>query len=192
MFNKNSFFKIYLSLEYFQLLDKEPINKSIIKGESSQIYHQQGAQLIDQIQKIEFIFGEKNNHHQVGNSYLKFNIPVRHPLAGFNINAEIRLVNIGDAFCFDQVTMSTTGGMQIELVKLLGQVSTIMRSLTNKDGHLLSYFDKIIDTDENASMNNKLISDRLFNSHEEPVKRGIMKIQLPLEHIFRFWKTLER
>ena len=90
------------------------------------------------------------------------------------------------------MTISTTGGMQIEHVIILGQVSTIMRSLTNRVSYLLSYFDKIINTDENESMNNKLFCDRLFNSHEEPVKRGIMKIQLPLEHIFGIWKTLER
>ena len=63
------------------------------------------------------------------------------------------------------MTISSTGGMQIEHVKMLGQVSTIMRSLTNKDGDLLSYFDKIIDTDENASMNNNSINDRLIISH---------------------------
>ena len=61
-----------------------------------------------------------------------------------------------------------------------------MRSLTYKDGDLLSYFDKIIDTDENASMNNNSINDRLFISHGEPHNRGRLKIQLPLEHIFGF------
>ena len=127
-----------MSLEDFQLLDNEPIDESVIKGELSQIYHQQGDQLNDRIQKLEFIFGENKNHHQVVNSYIKFNISVRLLLAGFNIKAEIRLINIGDAFCFDQVTISTTGGMQIEYVKILGQVSTIMRSLTTNGGDLLS------------------------------------------------------
>ena len=150
----------------FQLTDNEPIDDSINKGDFLEIYHQQGAQLNDQLQKIEFICGENNNLHQVGNSYLEFNISVRHPTAGFNNKAEIRFVNIGVAFCFDQERISSTGGVQIEHVKILGQVSTIMRSLTTKDGDLLSYCDKIIDTDENASLNNKLVSDRLINSHK--------------------------
>ena len=181
-----------MSLEGFQLIDNEPIGKSIINEKFSEIYHQKGAQLKDQIHKTQFIFGENNNHHYVGNSYLNFTIPVRHPLAGFNINAEKRLVNIGDAFCFDQLTISVTGGMEIEHVKNLGQVSTIMRSLTSNDGDLLSYFDNINDTDENASMHNNSINDRLINSHGEPVNRGRIKRDLPLEHIFGFCKTFKK
>ena len=146
----------------------------------------------DQLQKIEFIPGENINHHQFGNSFLEFIISVRHPTAGFNKNAEIQFLNIGVAFCFDQVTISLTGGMQIEHVKMLGQVSTIVRSLTYKDGDLLSYFDKFFDTDENASMNNNSINDRLINNHGEPDNRGRLKIQLPLEHIFGFWKTFKK
>ena len=69
-----------MSLDDFQLIDNEPIEKSIIKGEFLEIFHQQGAQLNDQLQKIEFISGENKNHHQVGNSYLEFNISVRHPM----------------------------------------------------------------------------------------------------------------
>ena len=82
--------------------------------------------------------------------------------------------------------------MQIEHVKMLGQVSTIMRSLTNKDGDLLSYFDKIIHTDENASMNNNSINDRLIISHGEPGNRGRLKIQLRLDCIFGFSKTFKK
>ena len=119
-----------MSLDDFQLLDNEPLDESIIKGEFLEVYHQQGAQLNDELQKVESISGEKNIHHQVANSYLEFSISVRHPTAGFNNNAEIRFVNIGVAFCFDQVTISTTGGMEIQHVNFLGQVSTIMRSST--------------------------------------------------------------
>ena len=146
----------------------------------------------DQLQKIEFIPGENNNHRQFGNSYLEFNISVRHPTAGFNKNAEVLFVNIGVAFCFDQVTISRTGDMEIQHVKILGQGSTIMRSLTNKDGDLLCYFDKIIDTDENASMNNNSLIARLNNSHDEFVNRGRINGQLPLEHIFGFCKTFKK
>ena len=57
-----------MSLEDFQLIDNEPIDNSIIKRDFIKVYHQQGAQLIDPDQNIEFIFGENNNYHQIGNS----------------------------------------------------------------------------------------------------------------------------
>ena len=57
-----------MSLEDFQVLDCEPIDNSIIKRGLSKIYHQQGAKLNDPDQKIEFIFGENANYHQIGNS----------------------------------------------------------------------------------------------------------------------------
>ena len=136
MFNINSF--LVYEFRNFQLKDNTPIDNSIVKRDFLKFYHQQGAQLNDPNQKVEFIFGENNNYHQAGNSYLEFNISVQDPTAGFNNNAAIRLVNIGFAFCFDQATMATTKGMEIEHVKFLGQVSTIMISLTSKDGDLLS------------------------------------------------------
>ena len=66
-----------MSLEDFQLLDKEPFDNSIIKRDFTKIYHQQGAQLNQSDQNIEFIFGENNNYHQIGIGYLEFNITVR-------------------------------------------------------------------------------------------------------------------
>ena len=66
-----------MSLEDFQLLDNEPFDNSIIKRDFTKIYHQQGAQLNQSDQNIEFIFGENNNYHQIGIGYLEFNITVR-------------------------------------------------------------------------------------------------------------------
>ena len=66
-----------MSLKDFHLLDNEPVDNSIIKRDFSRIYHQQGAQLNQSDQIIEFIFGENNNYHQIGNGYLEFNITVR-------------------------------------------------------------------------------------------------------------------
>ena len=48
-----------MSLEVFQLLDNDPIDNSIIKRDFLKVYHQQGAQLNQSDQNIEFIFGEK-------------------------------------------------------------------------------------------------------------------------------------
>ena len=56
-----------MSLEDFQLLDNEPFDNSIIKRDFTEIYHQQAAQLNQSDQNIEFIFGENNNYHQIGN-----------------------------------------------------------------------------------------------------------------------------
>ena len=66
-----------MSLEDFQLLDNEPLDKSIIKRDFTKIYHRQGDQLNQSDQNIEFVFGENNNYHQIGNGYLEFNITVR-------------------------------------------------------------------------------------------------------------------
>ena len=66
-----------MSLEDFQLLNIEPIDNGIIKRDYTKVYHQQGANLNDSNQSVEFIFGEKNNYHQVGNAYLDFDITIR-------------------------------------------------------------------------------------------------------------------
>ena len=80
------------------------------------------------------------------------------------------MVDNSFAFCFKEASTSTTGGMEIEHVKFLGQVTTILRSVTSKDGDLLSYVDNV-----NTSMKNTSLNDRLINSHSVPVNRGQIK-----------------
>ena len=181
-----------MNLEDFHLLDNTPFNNSISERKFLKLWHQQGAQLNDPNQEIEFIFGENNNYHQCGNSYLEFDTSVRGPTAAFNKNAEIRMGNNGFAFCFKEASCATTGGMEIEHVKFIGQISTIMRSLTSKDGDLLSYFDNINNTDANTSINNNSLKDWLINSHSAEVSRGKVRGQLPLEHIFGFLKLFKK
>ena len=85
-----------MSLEGFQLLDNEPFQISIIKRDFTKNYHQQGAQLNQSDQKIEFILGEKNNCHQIGKGYVEFNITVRkNDTTNFHREDPIRLVNNG-------------------------------------------------------------------------------------------------
>ena len=165
-----------------------------MKRDYLKIYHQQGAQLNDPDQNIEFIFGENNNFHQIGNSYLGFDVTVRKANGNnFNFtdvpatNEVIRLVNIAFAHCFKEAVISTTGGMEIENIKFMGLVSTIMRVLTSKDGDLLSNFDKIDETPEGS--NNTSLRHMLINNHTVEANRGKVKGQLPLEHIFGFCKT---
>ena len=56
-----------MSLEDFQLLDDKPYDNTILKTDFSKIYHQQGDQLNQSEQNIEFSFGENTNYHQIDN-----------------------------------------------------------------------------------------------------------------------------
>ena len=137
-----------MSLEDFQILDNEPFDDSIIKRDFTKIYHQQGAQLNLSDQNIKFIFGENNNYHQIGNGYLEFNITVRKKdTTNFHIEDPVRLLNNRYAFCFKEARLSTNIGSDIEYNKFCGQVSTIMKVLSNKDDDLLSQFGNINEND---------------------------------------------
>ena len=137
-----------MSLEDFQLLDNEPLDNSIIKRGFTKIYHRQGDQLNQSDQNTEFIFGENNIYHQIGNAYLEFNITVRKNDDTICHHEDpVRLVNNGFAFCFKEARLSTTIGSDIEIINFCGHVSTFMRAISNKDGDLLSQFDNINDND---------------------------------------------
>ena len=131
-----------MSLEDFQLIDDIQIDDSIVKRDYTKVYHQSGANLNESNQNVEFIFGENNNYYQIGNSYLEFDITVRNTAGNFTDASAIRLINNAFAYCFTQATLSTTGSMDLEDIKYVGQVSTIMRMITSKDSDLSSYFDK--------------------------------------------------
>ena len=185
-----------MSIEDFHLIDNEPIDNAIFKRDFIKVYHQQGAQLNDPDQNIEFIFGENKNFHEIGGSYLEFDITVRKAdNVNFRItnddatNEVIRLVNNAFANCFKEGVIQTTGDMELENIKFLGQVSTIMRVLTSKDGDLLSHFDKIDETQ--AESNNTSLKQMLINIHIE-ANRGKFKGQLLLEHVFGFCMTFKK
>ena len=172
-----------MSLEDFQLSDNESFENSIIKREFLKTYHQQGAQINFLDQNVGFIFAESNNYHHFGNSYLELDITVQDPTAGVDTNAEIRLVNNAFAYCFKEGLIWTMGGMYIELVKVLGQVSTIVRASISKEGDLLSHFDKSNEGDTNASGIGSSLKQMLTYNHSVPVYKGKIKGLLPLEHI---------
>ena len=122
-----------MSLEDFQVLDNEPFDNNIIKRDFTKVYHQQGAQLNQSDQNIEFVFDENNNYHQIGNPYLDFDITVRkNDGTYFHNNVAIRLVNNGFAFCFKEARLGTTIGSDIDHNKFCGQVCTIMRVISKK------------------------------------------------------------
>ena len=183
-----------MSLEDFQLIDNEPIDNSVVKKDFTKVYHQSGANLNDSNQNVEFIFGENNNYYQIGNTYLELDITIRKVVAApadpnFTNADQIRLINNAFAFCFSQATLSTTGGMDIEDIKYVGQVSTIMRLLTSKDADLSSYFDK---NGESVIDNNNTLKQILINNHDIEVNKGRVKGHLALENIFGFCKTFEK
>ena len=131
-----------MSLEDFQLLDKEPFDNSIIKRDYLKTSHQQGAHLNQPDQNVEFIFGDNNNYHQIGISYLEFDLTVRrNDSADFDNDSAIRLTNNGSAYVFKEARLRTTSGSDVEHIKFVGQISSIVRCLTNKDCELLSQFD---------------------------------------------------
>ena len=192
-----------MSLEDFQILDNEPVDNSIIKRDFLKVYHQQGAQLNQSDQNIEFIFGENNNYHQIGNSYLEFYITVQNPHDNFAEanNDAIRLTNNGFAYVFKEAWLSTTSGSDLEHNKFVGQVSTIMRALTIKDGDLLSQFDNINeevgvnDAATEVIINDTSLKKMLINNHNivgQEVNKGKIKVQLSLEHIFGFCRTFKK
>ena len=183
-----------MSLEDFQLLDNEPFYNSIIKRDFLKIYHQQGAQLNQSDQNIEFIFGENNNYHQVGNSYLEIDKTVRREdNANFTNNSRIRLTNNAFAYCFKEARLGVTSGGDLEHNKYVGQVSTIMRVLFSKDSDLLSQFDNINEGNGDADFDSTSLKKMLIDNHNGPgqeVNKGKIRGQLPLENIFRILQIL--
>ena len=190
-----------MSLEDFQLLDNEPLDNSIIKRDFTKIYHRQGDQLNQSDQNIEVIFGENKNYHQIGNAYLEFNITVRkNDTTNFHNDDPIRLVNNAFAYCFKEARLTTSIGGDIEINKFCGQISTIMRAISNKDGDFLSQFDNINEND--IPVVNRLadlpvqIRDTphqkmLINKHID-ANRGKIKGYLYLEDIFGFCKSFKK
>ena len=190
-----------MSLEDFQLLDNEPLDNSIIKRDFTKIYHREGDQLNQSDQNIEFIFGENNNYHQIGNAYLEFNITVRkNDTTNFHNDDPIRLVNNAFAFCFKEARLSTSLGSDIEINKFCGQVSTIMRAISNKDGDLLSQFDNFNEddipdlsrlADLPVQIGDTPHQKMLINNHTD-ANKGKIKGYLYLEDIFGFCKTFKK
>ena len=132
-----------MNLEVFQRLDNEPFDNSILIKDYLRVYHQQGANLNDSDQHAEFMFGENNNYHQLGNAYLEYDLTVQHPTAALDNISRIRITNKGLAYVFEEAVWGTTSGSNLYYNKFEGQISTIMRVLTSKDGDLLSQFDII-------------------------------------------------
>ena len=186
-----------MSLEDFQLIDTEPIDNSNLNRDFLKVYHQEGANLENSDQNVEFIFREINNYQQIGTSYLQFNKTVREAdNKNFNetndpaTNGLIRLVNNGFSYCFKEGRLATTGATDLQHKKYVGQIFTIMRTLTNKDADLLSHVDNI-DESQNR-INNTSLKHMLNNNHNDVNSHGKINGHLPREHIFGFCKSFKK
>ena len=190
-----------MDLEDFQILDIEPLDNSIIKRDFTKIYHRQGDQLNQSDQNIDIIFGENNKYHQIGNAYLEFNITVRkNNDTIFHHEDPVRLVNNGFAFCFKEARLGTTIGSDNENNKFCGQLSTIMRAISNIDGDLLSQFDnnneKVIPILERlADLPPQIRStphQKMLKDNHTDSSRGKIKGYLYLEEFFGFCKVFKK
>ena len=65
-----------------------------------------------------------------------------------------------------------------------------MRLLTQKDGDLSSYFDRIVETE--AGIANSLLKHVLIDIRTIDDNKGKIRANLPLEHIFSFCKTFKK
>ena len=190
-----------MSLEDFQLLDNEPFDNSIIKRDFLKVYYQQGAQLSQSDQSIEFVFVEKNKYHQIGNGFLQFAITVRkNASASFHYDDPIRLVHKGFAICFKEARLSTTIGSDIEHNNFCGQVSTFIKVIRDKDGDLFFQFDNFNDNDilvleRLADLPQQFRStphqQMLINKHTD-ANEGEIKAVLYLEDNFGFCKSFQK
>ena len=180
-----------MSLESFQLIDNEPIDNSIIRKDFFKLYHHKEANLNDPDQKIEFIFGENNNYHQIRNAYLEFDITVRNPAANFAGISVKRLINNAFACCCRETRLATTGGADLEHNKYVSNDSNIMRVVISKDSDLSSYFDKLAEIAFRDDGNN-ILKQLLIINHEDGANKGKIKGQLTVEHVFGFCKTFNK
>ena len=80
----------------------------------------------------------------------------------------------------------------MEQVKFLGQISTIMRSLTSKVGDFLSHFDNVFEKNTAADFNSTSFKQILIHIHKQEANKGKIKGQLKLEIIIAFCKTFKK
>ena len=145
------------------------------------IYHRQAANLNDFDQKVEFMFGKKNNYHQIGNAFLQYELKIEKVVAvaadRILVDVDvIKLVNNAFADCFKEACLSTTGGCDIKYRKHAGQVSTVIRALTDKFGDLLSHFDKTDGSE--AETENTTLKQLLIINHNVAANRIKVKLNV--------------
>ena len=79
--------------------------------------------------------------------------------------------------------------MDLEDLRNVGQVSTIMRLINSKDSDLSSCFDK---NAEKVLDNNNPLKQMIISNYADEVNKGKIKGQLPLGHKFGFFKSFKK
>ena len=102
------------------------------------------------------------------------------------------MTNNGLAYVFQEAVLATTSGSILEHNKNVGQISTIKRVLTSKDGDFLSQFDNINESNTNDDFDSTSMKKMPIDNHGNDADRGKIKAQLPLEHIFGFFKSFKK
>ena len=92
------------------------------------------------------------------------------------------MINNAIAYIFQEGRISTSAGTEIEHNKNLGNVSTIMRLLTQKDGDLSTNFDKTNEAE--GDIGNSTLKRMLIDSHTNNDNKGKIKANLRLEYIY--------
>ena len=118
----------------------------------------------------------------------------------FHNDDPIRLVNNGFAYCFKEARLATSIGGDIEINKVCGPISTIMRAISNKDGDLLSQFDDINENDIPILVRladlpvqiRHTPHQKMLIDYHTDANRGKIKGYLFLEDIFGFCKTVKK
>ena len=118
----------------------------------------------------------------------------------FHYDDPIRLVKNGIAFYVKEAQLSTTSGCDIQINKFCGQVSSSMRAISDKDGDLLSHFDKIKENDipvlQRLADLPPQIRDTTYQkmliNNQTDANKGKIKGYLSLEDIFGFCKTFKK
>ena len=180
-----------MSAEDFQLIDDTRVDDSIIKTDFIKKYHQHGTGVKNGNQNLIFYFGENSNYIQIGNKYLEIDIEVRKADNTIFTNADqIRFVNKGLAYFFEECRLSTSSGTEKEHNKHLGPVPTKKRLLKQKVGDLSSFFNTIDEREDGFT--DSSLKHLLIDSHTNEDNKGKLKANLPLEHIFGFCKTFKK
>ena len=88
-----------MRFENFYLIDNETTDSLIIKRDFPKIYRQQAARLIDSDQNNAYIFGEKNNYHQVESSYLRNEKDVAISANRVLVDRKRKVIRLYKCFC---------------------------------------------------------------------------------------------
>ena len=73
-------------------------------------------------------------------------------------------------YVFKEAVLATTSESNLEHNKFVGQISTILRVLTSKDGDFLSQFDNIIEEVSADNIKSTSLTKLLVNNHADANK----------------------